>query len=329
MALWTETHAPRGLEDVLQDDTRRQLGTVIDGHLNALLHGPGGSGKSAYARVIAREEWGSESPLVVLNARDFFGMTKEELVEDPRFEGFIGGKRARESSKADLMTHVLRELATHGTVGAEEKVLLIDDADGMRRDFQQALRRVMETHADRTQFVLTARSVTSLIPPLVSRCVNVPVRRPGRDAVADRLRTIAESEDAAHEADGIEAIVDETDGNLRRAVLALQRVARTEGRVTATAVETALDDEGESLVDQMLDAAHSGEFTDAVETLDELMIDRGYSGREVLEAVLDDVDEHRELDPGEVVAAVGDVEARMRSGANERIHVEELLSTLD
>jgi replication factor C small subunit len=187
----------------------------------------------------------------------------------------------------------------------------------------------METHADRTQFVLTARSVTALIPPLVSRCVGVPVMAPEADRIADRLRTIADAEGVPYDDAGIAALVDETGRNLRRAVLALQRVATTEDEVTAATVEAALRDDGESLVDRMVAAAHRGEFTEAVDALDELLIDEGYSGREVLEAVVDDVDGEGDLDPREVVAAVGDVEAGMQSGVNDRIHVESLLTGLD
>lgn len=328
MSLWTETHAPEGLDDVVSPDVRDRLEHVAEDHLNALLHGPPGSGKSAYAEVLAVEEFDSDGQMVVLNARDFFGMTKDEIVEDPRFEGFISSGRARSTSKADLMTHVLTEIASHGTVGGGQKLLLIDDADGMRRDFQQSLRRVMETHAENTQFVLTARSVTSLIPPLVSRCVTVPVRAPDTGAVEDRLRTILSAEDVPYDDDGVCAVVAATGQNLRRAVLAAQRVAVTEDTVTEQAVTDALRDEGQTRVHEMIASAREGSFTDAVEALDELLIDRGYSGREVLDAVVD-LAEEADGDAAEIVAAVGDAEATMQDGVNDRIHVEQLLTTLE
>ncbi|MDY6780782.1 MAG: replication factor C small subunit 2, partial [Halobacteria archaeon] len=247
---------------------------------------------------------------------------------DPRFEGFIGSKRRRESSKADMINHVLKEIASHPTVGDERKMVVVDDASEMRRDFQQALRRVMERYSDTCQFVLTTRSLTALIPAIQSRCFPVPFRSPSKERVAERLKEIAEAEGVEYDDGGVEYVAEAADGNLREGILLLQTVAVTEGEVRMNTAYDVIEGVGNEDVEEMLEDAYSGDFDSAVERLDDLLIDEGYSGRELLERVLEAAEEHDSERAARLVDTVGEIDARMSEGANPRIHLESLLSSV-
>ncbi|HET7324400.1 MAG TPA: AAA family ATPase, partial [Halococcus sp.] len=153
--LWTDDHAPT-IADLPQSEVRDSLERAVSEPLNLILHGPPGAGKTAAVRALARETHADpDNDLVELNVADFFGRTKKEVSEDPRFSSFITPKRRRESSKADLIKHVLSESASYAPVSGEYKTILLDNAEAIREDFQQALRRVMERHYQTTQFVIT------------------------------------------------------------------------------------------------------------------------------------------------------------------------------
>lgn len=293
--------------------------------MNALLHGPAGAGKSAAVRALARES-GGEGNLSVINASDFFGLTKKELRDDPRFEGFVSKKRARESSKADLINHVLKETASHPVVGEGHRILLVDNAEEMRRDFQQALRRVMERHSDSTQFVLTTRSLTSIIPAIRSRCFPVPFPRPEKRAVVERLGEIAESEGVEAGWEALEYVAEAADGDLRKAVLLLQAASTDE--VTMDRVYEVVEEAEGDDVPELLGHAREGRFGDAVDVLDDLLIDQGYSGEEVLARIVEESDDLEDQEAAGLVSRVGEVEMGLVEGANDRIHVERLLSEL-
>ena len=105
--LWTDTHAP-DVADLPQDDVREYLANAADEPINLVVHGPIGCGKTAAIRALAREAHDDPgNDLVTINVADFFGMTKKELSEDPRFASFISSRRRRESSKGALINHVL------------------------------------------------------------------------------------------------------------------------------------------------------------------------------------------------------------------------------
>ena len=309
--LWTAKHAPESFDDLPQEEVARTLSRVSESGLNVVLHGPRGAGKTAAARLFGDDPY-------VLNAADFFGMTKNEIAEDPRFRGFITTKRKRNMSKADMINHVLKEVASHSSVGEERRVIVIDNAEETRRDFQQALRRVIERYSSSCRFVLTTRSLSALIPAIRSRGLPVAVRQPTKEERVEALERVVEREGLQAEPEGIEFVAEEAE-TLREAVLLLQSVA-SRGKVSMESVLEVADEVEEDGIADLLEDARAGSFDDAVETADDLLIEGGWSGTEILRRVLEETE-----DPEEVVL-VGEVDAALDEGANDRIHVERLIS---
>jgi replication factor C small subunit len=328
--LWTDAHAP-ALEDLPQESVRDRLRDAVDEPVNLVVYGPPGAGKTAAVRALAdAAHRDPENDLVELNVADFFGMTKKEISEDPRFASFIDSKRRRNSSKADLVNHVLKESASYPPVSGEYNTILLDNAEAIREDFQQALRRVMERHHEATQFVITTRQPSKLIPPIHSRCFPVSVRQPTPDEIADVLRDIVEAEGVAYDEDGLEFVSGYADGNLRKAVLGAQTTAEQEGEVTMQAAYETLQDVGsDDALESMLDDAEAGEFTDARSTLDDLLVDEGMSGEEVLRELLRVAQSRYSGDDlAALYALAGDVEFDLTQGNSDRVQLGRLLAEL-
>ncbi|RXK46437.1 AAA family ATPase [Halorientalis pallida] len=328
--LWTEVHAPE-IDDLPQSGVRESLWRAVDEPLNLVVHGPRGSGKTAAVRALARETHADpDNDFVEINVDDFFGMTKKEVSEDPRFASFITPKRRRNSSKADLINHVLKESASYSPVSGEYKTILLDNAESIREDFQQALRRVMEKYYETTQFVIATRQPSALIPPIRSRCFPVPVRAPRHDEIVSVLRSVVEAEGVEYGADGLEYVAGYADGDLRTALLSAQTTAETEGEITMEAAYEALGEVGtDDRVEEMLDDAEAGDFTDARKTLDDLLVDEGYSGEEVMEDLLRVARSRYESDRlARLHRLAGEIDMDLKDGTNERLHVSHLLSKL-
>lgn len=328
--LWTRKHRPT-LAELPQDDLRRYLQQVSAGPINLVLHGPPGSGKSAAVRALAAElHTNPDSDLLTINVADFFELSKSELAEDPRFEGFLNSTQVRESSKAALMNHVLTETASHPPVSGDFKTVLLDNAEAMREDFQQALRRLMERHHVATQFVLTTREIGGVLPALQSRCLPVPVRAPTDDEITTVLARIAKREGVPADDEGLAYLAGYADGNLRRAILAAQTTAAAADELSMDGAYEALGDVGwADRIETMLAAAEAGEFTDARSILDELLIDEGFDGREILPLILETArtryDGHR---VAELHEAAGEIEFDLVGGRTDRIHLANLLARL-
>ena len=328
--LWTEEHAP-ALSDLPQPEVRDRFERAVQEPMNLVVHGPKGSGKTAAVRALTRETHEKpDADRVEINVADFFGMTKKELGDDPRFARFIDAKRRRNSSKADLINHVLKESASYAPVSGEYKTIVLDNAEGMREDFQQALRRVMEQYYEATQFVIVTRQPSSLIPAIRSRCFPIPVPSPTPEQLVGVLEPIVEAEGVDYDADGLEYVAGAADGDIRAAILGAQTTAEQEGEVTMqTAYETLSAVGVDERVGEMLTDAEAGAFTDARSTLDDLLVDEGYSGTEVLEDVLTVA---RSRYSGDALAQLhrlaGEVDMDLKAGTNDRLHISHLLAEM-
>lgn len=327
--LWTETHAP-ALAELPQEGVREYLMRATDEPINLALYGPKGAGKTAAVRALARGAHDSENDLVEINVADFFGMTKKEISEDPRFSSFITPKRRRETSKAGLINHVLKESASYPPVSGEYKTILLDNAEAIREDFQQALRRVMERHHEAAQFVITTRQPSALIAPIVSRCFPVPMRAPTSNEIVSVLEKTVEREGIEFDPDGLEYVAGYAEGDLRKAILGAQTTAEAEGTISMESAYEALGAVGaDDRIEDMLVAAENGKFTDARKLLDELLIDEGYDGGEVLS---DFLTVSRSRYNGEQLATVheraGEIDLDLTEGTSDRIQLGQLLAEL-
>jgi replication factor C small subunit len=328
--LWTEEHAP-ALSDLPQSAVRDRFERAVQEPMNLVVHGPKGSGKTAAVRALTRETHEKpDADRVEINVADFFGMTKKELGDDPRFSRFIDAKRRRNSSKADLINHVLKESASYSPVSGDYKTVVLDNAEGMREDFQQALRRVMEQYYEATQFVIVTRQPSSLIPAIRSRCFPIPVPSPTTEEIVGVLEPIVEAEGVDYDDEGIEYVAGAADGDIRAAILGAQTTAEQEGEITMqTAYETLSAVGVDERVGEMLTDAEAGQFTDARSTLDDLLVDEGYSGTEVLEDVLTVA---RSRYSGDALARVhrlaGEIDMDLKEGTNDRLHISHLLAEM-
>jgi len=326
--LWTDTYAP-DLADLPQDDVREYLQKAVDEPLNLVVHGPKGSGKTAAVRALARAAHDDpDNDLVEINVADFFGRTKKEIKNDPRFASFLDGRSGM--AKRDMINHVLKESASYAPVSGTYKTVVLDNAEGIRVDFQQALRRVMERHHQTTQFVITTRQPTKLIPPIRSRCFPVPMRAPTDAEIVAVLEGIVESEHVDYDDDGLEYVAGYADGDLRRAILAAQTTSEAEGKVTMNAAYETLGEVGaDDQVEEMLDDAEAGEFTDARSTLDDLLVDEGFSGEEVLDDILRIARSRYSGDRlAELHRLAGEIDMDLAEGTNDRLHISHLLAEI-
>lgn len=106
--------------------------------------------------------------------------------------------------------------------GPNYRVFTILEADVLSLKAQAGLRRTMEKYSNNSRLILHCEQLSSIIPPLRSRCLCIRVPLPSPEEVLQVLRYISISENLQVPTGYLEQIVTESECNLRRAILILE-----------------------------------------------------------------------------------------------------------
>ncbi|KAF9452238.1 P-loop containing nucleoside triphosphate hydrolase protein [Macrolepiota fuliginosa MF-IS2] len=215
---WVEKYRPKTIDDVsAQDHTvavlRKTLTSTNLPHM--LFYGPPGTGKTSTILALARQLFGPDNfknRVLELNASDERGIA---IVRE-KIKGFARQTPRAQAVASDGKTYPCPPY----------KIIILDEADSMTQDAQGALRRIMETYARITRFCLVCNYVTRIIEPLASRCSKFRFTPLNPESAASRLTYIAQQEHIDVNKPVIDALINVSNGDLRRAITYLQSASR-------------------------------------------------------------------------------------------------------
>jgi replication factor C subunit 2/4 len=208
---WVEKYRPRNLDDIIyQDEIIKVLKTTIKtGNLpHLLLYGPAGTGKTSTILAVAKELFGPVKyyeRVIELNASDERGINivRQKIITFTKLS--IGNPDPN-------------------YISPSYKIIILDEADSMTKEAQSALRKIMEDYSSITRFCFICNYVNQIIEPINSRCVKFRFRQLSSSSMYSRLEEISSKEKILVSPDGIQTIIDASEGDLRKGIMLLQNL---------------------------------------------------------------------------------------------------------
>jgi replication factor C small subunit len=309
--MWAEKYRPKRLGDMMnQKEIVERLSSFVRNRNvpHCIFAGPPGTGKTTAALCLARDLYGDayREHLMELNASDERGINV-----------------VRETVKTFARIKSIGEIPF--------KVLILDEADNMTGDAQQALRRTMEKFTETCRFILIANYSGKIIEPIQSRCAPFRFSYLSREDQDAYLCKIVEQEKVKLIGKGLEAIFEVSGGDLRRAINTLQAAASLGKPIDEDTVYSVIGRANPADVRGMLNLAMKGDFIGSREKLREMILKYGVAGSDIIRQIHIEIFRMRDVpEPWKVKLAdvVGEVDFRLVQGSDEEVQLSALLAKL-
>lgn len=308
--MWAEKYRPKTLDDIVdQREIVDRLKSFVKSRNvpHCIFAGPPGTGKTTAALCLTRDLYGDiyREHFMELNASDERGI--------------------------DVVRETVKTFARAKSIGEIPfKVMILDEADNMTSDAQQALRRTMERYTETCRFIMCANYSGKIIEPIQSRCAPFRFSYLPREEHDKYLKCMAEKEKVRLTEEGVEAIFEVCGGDLRRAINTLQASASLGKPVDAKVVYSITGRAGPADVQKMIKTAMTGDFLGARKQLRDMIQKYGVAGSDIIRQM------HSEIFRAEIPESwkikladvVGEIDYRLVEGADEEVQLSALLARL-
>jgi len=259
---WVEKHRPILIKDITgNEETVSRLQVIAqDGNMpNLIIAGPPGIGKTTSIMCLAHELLGdaAKDAVLELNASDDRGI---DVV--------------RNRIKMFAQTKITLPAGRH-------KIIILDEADSMTAGAQQALRRTMELYSNTTRFALACNISNKIIEPIQSRCAILRYNKLDDKQILKRLLEICEIENVKYNAEGLEAIIFTSEGDMRQAINNLQSTWSGFQFVNAENVFKICDQPNPVVIQKVIEYILKSNVDGAMDGIT-VLFDQGYSPMDII-----------------------------------------------
>ncbi len=311
---WVEKYRPRMLDDVVnQKGIINRLKQFIKDKSKSMPHlifaGPAGTGKTTSALAMVRELYGQKmapnSAYLELNASDARGI--------------------------DVIRTYIKDFAkARPPLNIPFKILILDEADNMTAPAQQALRRTMEKYTKNCRMILICNYSNKIIPPIQSRCVVFRFSPLNNEDIKERIKFVAKKEKINILSNGLNALVDVSRGDCRRAINYLQSCGTISKRVDQEIVFRVAGEVPPEKIKKILHTALEGQLQLSIKLLHDLIKEYGLSGRNIIRNIHGeiynlDIAEDLKIELSKLLA---EFEYRLSQGGTEEIQLQALLANI-
>ncbi len=206
--IWVEKYRPQTFNEIVSQNIaiNNLKDFVKSGNMpHMIFTGPAGTGKTSTALIIAKN---------VIKKQNYFANVLE--------------LNASDTVRMDYVRNAIKGFVNQNLVVGDDalKVVILDEADNIPKQVQQALRRIIEQTSSNVKFILICNYINRIIDPIISRCAVFRFAKLPEEKIIERLKFISKQEKLQipqiQANEFYEALFFVSGGDLRKAINTLQ-----------------------------------------------------------------------------------------------------------
>ena len=180
--VWYEKYRPHSLEEMELSKSQLSIFNkfIADGKVpHLLLYGPPGGGKTSVVLIL--------------------------LDSIPNQSLRLNGSSER---SIDIMREQVQKFASSMPLPGKQKIVFIDEADGLLAASQKQLKGLIEKHANSCSFIFTANEPRRFIEAILSRFISIPFEAVSKGTILKHLTKILNAEKVKFSIQDLNTIAD-------------------------------------------------------------------------------------------------------------------------
>ena len=265
---WIKKYRPTKLTDIKgQKDAISMFNEMLDSNqpIHFLFYGPPGTGKTSSVLSFCNELYGKHFNQYVLSINASYDRTIKMVRE--KIKPFC--KQSTNTFKRNGKQ-------------IDYKFIILDEADTLTQDAQNALRRCIEIYSYNTRFCFMCNYVSNLISPILSRCSVFHFLPIPKTEAVHYLQSICEKENVCCAEKDIQLVYDTHHGDLRSCLTTLQSVHNMYGEIQ----ETYLNDYLQIIPSTLWDTIYHETNKQECKNIVDMLYNKGYSIRALLNSLI-------------------------------------------
>ena len=189
---------------------------------NLLLYGNNGCGKQSLVDLLLYYMYKNDTKIVSNTITiDIIGSNEEVEIKSSN-NHMIFYSNGNNTEKYILQGVIKYFVSTINNICNDVKLIIINDLHKMTCMTQMSLRQTMEKYSNICRFVLVSNSISNIIEPLKSRCINKRIENPTDNQLMELSKYIMDNECDSYDIDDIKDIVSKSNNNVSKLLLMLE-----------------------------------------------------------------------------------------------------------